>query len=310
MTYAHPEMVDNIPVLLLEVQIGQDQDQDSASSAHPEKVLNQPAPSSSASNGISHMPINAIVPSPLVSGEQNTPLTSNISDKSKVDSTPQQQNQLSSVNLDVKLSPKLLPLLASPKLHPVNLEDNCKAANEAVPGKGQEQLDSPLSSESESGKLTGYQIPSGSFPPPNAMLQKYTYAEAWKLEPLVYCHQPKFGAGKDQSFNCHLAPELHCAICSFPELTTLINIDNMSYMNKCTNTNVWIDHDLIIGFVTFLSHFALFPAHSSSTPVGNNKALSQIAHVSSSKAQISIHGVKSLPSDVHQFVSLLHNSSH
>jgi hypothetical protein len=54
-----------------------------------------------------------------------------------VDSTPQQQNQLSSVNLDIKLSLNLLPSQASPKLHPVNLEDNFKAANEAAPGKDQ-----------------------------------------------------------------------------------------------------------------------------------------------------------------------------
>ena len=67
-----------------------------------------------------------------------------------MDSTPQhQQKQLLSVNLDVKLSPKLLPLVASSNFHPVNLEDNFKAANEAVPGKGQEHLESPLSSESE-----------------------------------------------------------------------------------------------------------------------------------------------------------------
>ena len=70
---------------LLEAQTGQDQGQDSASSAHPEKVLNQPAWSSSASDGISHMPNNAIVFSPLASGEQNTPLTSNLSEKYKVD---------------------------------------------------------------------------------------------------------------------------------------------------------------------------------------------------------------------------------
>ena len=134
MTYAHPEMVDNIPFLLLEVQIGQDQDQDSASSAHPEKVLNQPAPSSSASDGISHMSINAIVPSPLVSVEQNTPLTSNSSEMSKQIRSPQQQNQLLSRNLEVKSSQKLpiveaevlkdtanklLPEQASLKLDPV-----------------------------------------------------------------------------------------------------------------------------------------------------------------------------------------------
>ncbi len=95
------------------------------------------------------------------------------------------------------MSPKVLPLVASPNFHPVNLEDNLKAANEAVPDKGQAQLDSPLSSKSESGKMTMYHIPSGSFPAPNATYQKYTCAEAWKLNPLVYCQQPKFGAGKD-----------------------------------------------------------------------------------------------------------------
>jgi hypothetical protein len=81
-------------------------------------------------------------------------------------------------------------------------------------------------------------------------------------------------------------------------------------MNKCTNTNVWINHALIIGFVTLLRHFSHSSAHSSSFPVGNNKALPQIVHVSSSKAHISIHGVKPLPPDAHQLVSLLHNSSH
>ena len=101
----------------------------------------------------------------------------------------------------------------------------------------------------------------------------------------------KFG-GKDISYYDLLAPELHCARCSFPELTTHILIGNMSYINKCTNTNVWIDHDLIIGFVTLLSHSAHSTAHSSSTPFGNNKALPQIIHVSVSKAQISIHGIK------------------
>ena len=218
---------------------------------------------------------------------------------------------MSSVNLDVKLSPKILPLVASPNFHPVNIEDNFKSVNEAVPDKGQVQLDSPLSYASESGKMTVCKIPIGSFPAPNAMYHKYTYAEAWKLEPLVFCQQPKFGAGKDQSFHDHLLPELHCARCSFPELTLQIHICNMSYMNKCTNTSVWIDHDFIVSFVTVLSYFAHSSAqHSSSTPVGDNKALPQIVHVSYCKEQISIHGVKSLPPDVHQLISLLHNSSH
>ena len=113
-------------------------------------------PSESASHGISDMPKNAPVPSPLASGEQNTPLTSKISDKSKVASTPQQQNQLSSLNLEVKLSPNLLPLQASPKLDPVDLEDNFAAATEAVPGNEQ-KFDSPSSPEN---KVTVYELSS------------------------------------------------------------------------------------------------------------------------------------------------------
>ena len=84
----------------------------------------------------------------------------------------------SSINLDVKLSPKVLPLQASSKLDPVNLEDNFKAATEAVPGEDK-IFDSPPSSES-SGKLTSYQVAIRSIPPPNAIFQKYTYAVAWK----------------------------------------------------------------------------------------------------------------------------------
>jgi hypothetical protein len=36
----------------------------------------------------------------------------------------------------------------------------------------------------------------------------------------------------------------------------------------------------------------------------------QLGHVSRSKSQISSHGVQPIPQDVHQLVSLLHNSSH
>ena len=133
----------NQPAPLPQVPRGQDQDQDRAktSSTHPETAVAS-SDSESAFQGTSDMPNNAPVPSPIVPGEYNTPLTSNISDKSKVDSTPQQQYQLSSINLDVKLSPEVLHLQASPKLDPVNLEDNFKATTEAVPGKDQ-IFDSP-----------------------------------------------------------------------------------------------------------------------------------------------------------------------
>jgi hypothetical protein len=104
----------------------------------------------------------------------------------------------------------------------------------------------------------------------------YFKSIAWKLNPLAYNQQPKF-SGKDIPSHDFLLPELPCARCLFPELTTQLPIGGTSYINKCTNTNIWIDHDLIIGFVTLLCHFA----HSSSSLLANNKSLPQLVHVSS-----------------------------
>jgi hypothetical protein len=138
------------------------------------------------SNWFSDKPTKA-PESPLASGEQNTPLTSNISDKSKQVSTPQQQNQVSSLNLEVKSSPKLLisesvipketaskllPEQASPKLDPVNLEDNFAAANEVDPGHYQKS-DSPCSSGNK--EVTVYEKPMGWYPPPNIRILKYFF---------------------------------------------------------------------------------------------------------------------------------------
>ena len=104
-----------------------------------------------------------------------------------------------------------------------------------------------------------------------------------------------------------MLPELHCAICSFPEVTTQIHIGNFSYINKCTYTNVWIDHDFILGFVTLLSHYA----HLSVAPlVGTDKSLPQLVYAPYNKTTLSISGGRSIPIDAHKLVALLHNKRH
>jgi hypothetical protein len=96
--------------------------------------------------------------SPVVSGEQNTPLTNNLSERSKQVRAPQHENLPSSQNMVVKStqhSPILEPAALkaavndpiakkvekvdlgpchSPKLSPINLDENFAAANEVDVG--------------------------------------------------------------------------------------------------------------------------------------------------------------------------------
>jgi hypothetical protein len=145
--------------------------------------------------------------SPVISGEQNTPLTNNLSgERSKQVSASQHQNLPSSQNLVVKSSqhsPILEPVVLlkatvndpiakkvekgdlgpchSPKLSPVNLDENFAAANEV--GAGNHSNHDFPSTDSEMcvmfDKLVGY--PEASSHPH----EKYSLAEAWKIDALV-----------------------------------------------------------------------------------------------------------------------------
>jgi hypothetical protein len=96
------------------------------------------------------MMVTASAATPLVSGEQHTPLTSNLSDRSKQDNSPQQQKLLSPHNLKPEASIQEQTLLdggvlghieeqvkvgdlgkclSSPVFTPINLEQNFAAAN-------------------------------------------------------------------------------------------------------------------------------------------------------------------------------------
>ncbi len=104
-----------------------------------------------------------------------------------------------------------------------------------------------------------------------------------------------------------LNPEVHCVKCSFPLSSTFICIGDKNYINKCSNTNVWLDGNFIAGFTMLLCHYA----HSSGTPlVGNKKNLPQLIHAIFSKQKLVISGVKPLPKDVDRLVAILHNDGH
>jgi hypothetical protein len=94
---------------------------------------------------------------------------------------------------------------------------------------------------------------------------------------------------------------------SFPQSSTFICIGNKNYINKCSNTNVWLDGNFIAGFTMLLYHYA----HSSGTSlVGNEKNLPQLIHAIFSKQQLAISGVKPLLKDVDRLVAILHNDGH
>ena len=263
--------------------------------------------------------------SPVVSGEQNTPLTNNLSERSKQVSTPQHQNLPSSQNMVVKstqYSPILEPAVLkaavndpiakkvekvdlgpchSPNLSPVNLDENFAAANEVDVGNHS----NPESPSSDSEMCVVFDKPVGYHEASNRSLEKYSLAEAWKMDALVTSHS-KF-SGRSTSTHMFLNPEVHCASCSFPQSSTFICIGNKNYINKCSKTNVWLDGNFIAGFTTLLYHYA----HSSGTSlVGNEKNLPQLIHAIFSKQQLAISGIKPLPKDVDRLVAILHNDGH
>ncbi len=265
--------------------------------------------------------------SPVVSGEQNTPLTNNLSEKSKQVSSPKHQNLPSSHNLVVKStqhSPIVEPAVLragvndpiakkvekgdlgpchSPKLSPVNLDENFAADNEG----NVSNHPNPESPSSYSQMCVVFDKPVGYHEASNCSLEKYSLAEACKMDALVTSHS-KY-SGRSTSTHNFLNPEVHCASCSFPQSSTFICIGNKNYIYKCSNTNIWLGGTFNAGFTMLLYHYA----HSSGTSiVGNEKNLPQLIHAifSNSKQQLAISGVKPLPKDVDRLVAILHNDGH
>jgi hypothetical protein len=98
----------------------------------------------------------------------------------------------------------------SPKLSPVNLDKNFAAANEV--GVGNHPNPERPSSDSE--MCVMFDKPVGYPEASNCSLEKYSLAEAWKMDALV-TYYSKF-SGRFTSTHMFSNPELHCATCSFP----------------------------------------------------------------------------------------------
>ena len=104
------------------------------------------------------------------------------------------------------------------------------------------------------------------------------FSDAWAMKSLAKSHS-KF-SGRSTSLHMLLSPELHCPTCSFPESITTIFIGDKDYIHKCTNTNVWLDGDFLVGFTAVLYPYS----HSSfCAPSASEKDLTHLVHVTHPK---------------------------
>jgi len=268
------------------------------------------------------MATGASVATPLASGEeQTTPLTSNVS-------APPQQKLLSHQNQKSESSIQLSSIQEEPpgpdggggvvghidkhvkfgdfieeqvkvgaslSVAPVNLDQKFAAANS--PDKS--ILDSE---ENECVLIDG---PHNSPMAPNRSLSKYSCSDAWTKNNLTTSHS-KF-SGTSTSWHQFLQPELCCKQCSFPHSSTIIFIEDQAYLNKCTNTTVWLDGDFIEGFAMLSYHYS----HSSGMPTATNRDLvPQLVHVTRPKQTLPANNVKPIPSLVLRLVGILHKNKH
>ena len=237
-------------------------------------------------------------------GEQRTPLTSNLSDRSKQDkNAPQQQNLLSPQTLkpeSIQLAPiqeqsvqeggGLEPIeqqvqeadvnvgaCLSPEMSPVNLDQNFAATN--VGGiDGNPSEESRHNSPSDDAYCVMFDKPVGYPTFNNQTFPQYSISDAWAMKSLAKSHS-EF-SGRSTSLHILLSPELHCPTCSFPESITTIFIGDKDYIHKCTNTNVWLDGDFLVGFTTVLYPYS----HSSfCAPSASEKDLTHLVHVTHPK---------------------------
>ena len=269
------------------------------------------------------MATGASAATPLASGEeQTTPLASNVS-------APPQQNLLSHQNQKAESSIQLssiqeeppvsygggvvghidhhvndgdiideqVKVSASLSLAPVNLTQDFAAANS--PDKS--RLDSSPEKDVECVVLDVAPKRPGA---PNRSLSIYSLSDAWNRNNLQTSHS-KF-SGTSSSWHMFLLPELHCKQCSFPSSSTTIHIGDQAYINKCTNTNVWLDGDFVESFATLLYHYS----HSSGIPTATDKILPQLVHVKHPKQTLVAYQVKPLPSLDLRLVGILHNNQH
>ena len=241
--------------------------------------------------------------------EQDTPLTSNLSELSK----NVRSRQLQRINVgdpkntipqqtyfdDEGVHPELgTAVINSSKISPVNLEMSFAAEEES-----KEKLDCPGSPWASN---------KGLYKPPknlkakvpilhNKSRKQYSVADAWAEGNIAKYHR-KLSGRRSADFK-FLFPCLECSTCCFPYKESFIPIGEKSYTNVCANTDVWLDGDFISAYASLVCH----NNHCSSptVPINSGKDVPQLSHVTFPNSVMTIKDYKALPSSVKRIVSVM-----
>jgi hypothetical protein len=242
--------------------------------------------------------------------EQDTPLTSNLSELSK----NIRSRQLQRINVgdpkntipqqtyfdDEGVHPELgTAVINSSKISFVNFEMSFAAEEES-----KEKLDCPGSPWASN---------NGLYKPPknykakvpilhNKSRKQYYVADAWAKGNIAKYHWKLSGRrSADYKF---LFPCLECSTCCFPYEESFIPSGEKSYTNVCANTDVWLDGDFISAFAYLVCHnnHSLAPT----VPINVGIDVPQLSHVTFPNSVMTIKDYKALPSGVKCIVSVMH----
>jgi hypothetical protein len=230
--------------------------------------------------------------------EQDTPLTSNLSELSK----NVRSRQLQRINVgnpkntipqqtyfdDEGVHPELgTAVINSSKISPVNLEMSFAAEEES-----KEKLNCPGSPWASN---------EGLYEPPknhkakvpilhNKSRKQYSVAVAWVERNIAKYHQ-KLSGRRSADFK-FLFPHLECSTCCISYKESFIPIGEKSFTNVCANTDVWLDGDFISAFASLVCHnnHSLVPT----VPINAGKDVPQLSHVTFPNSVMTIKDYKAL----------------
>jgi hypothetical protein len=194
--------------------------------------------------------------------EQGTPLTNNLSERTKkvwsrqlqrihvknsVNTSKQQYLDEEGLNTESTTA-----VTTSSKIAPVNLEINFLAKQLEDSNVRSDHPDSPFASN-EGLCNTPHETHKAKVPMKyKKFCKQYSIADVW-LNGNITNYQQKLSGSRSADFK-FLYPYLECSTCAFPHTHQLIPIGQKSYTNVCANTDVWLDGDFIFAFASLVCH--------------------------------------------------------
>jgi hypothetical protein len=194
--------------------------------------------------------------------EQGTPLTNNLSERTKQVwsrqlqkiNVQQSENTAKQQSLDEQglHAESALAVCTSSKNVPVNLEMNFAAENFEESNVRLDSPDSPFATNKGIDEIPHETHKTKVSIKYKKFCKQYAIADAW-INGNIAKYQWKLSGRRFADFK-FLHPYLECSICAFPHTNIMIPISEKAYTNVCTNTDVWLDGDFISTFASLVCH--------------------------------------------------------